>query len=81
MALHLFHYSIVKNIDKDVTYDVIVNNWVAIYGCTLATKALGSDKALRLLRPQARLQQVRVADLPDTPVEGHSSLLVLGHSN
>ena len=39
----------------------------AIYGCTLATIALGSDKALRLLRPQARLQQVRVADLPGTP--------------
>ncbi len=53
----------------------------AIYGCTLATKALGLDKALRLLRPQARLQQVRVADLPGTPAEGHSSLLVLGHSN
>ena len=52
----------------------------AIYGCTLATKALGSDKALRLLRPQAGLQQVRVADLPGTPAEGHSSLLVLDHS-
>ena len=52
----------------------------AIYGRTLATKALGSDKALRLLRPQARLQQVRVADLPGTPAEGHSSLLVLDHS-
>ncbi len=60
---------------------MIVNNWVAIYGCTLATKVLGSDKALRLLRPQVRLQQVRVADLPGTPVEGHSSLLVLGHNN
>ncbi len=47
----------------------------AIYGCTL-----GSDKALRLLRPQAGLQQVRVADLPGTPAEGHSSLLVLDHS-
>ena len=44
------------------------------------TKALGSDKALRLLRPQAGLQQVRVADLPGTPAEGHSSLLVLDHS-
>ncbi len=52
----------------------------AIYCCTLATKALGSDKALRLLRPQAGLQQVRVADLPGTPAEGHSSLLVLDHS-
>ena len=52
----------------------------AIYGRTLATKALGSDKALRLLRPQAGLQQVRVADLPGTPAEGHSSLLVLDHS-
>ena len=49
---------------------------------TLATKALalGSDKALRLLRPQAGLQQVRVDDLPGTPAEGHSSLLVLDHS-
>ena len=44
------------------------------------TKALGSDKALRLLRPQAGLQQVRVADLPGTPAEGHSSLLVLDHN-
>ncbi len=53
----------------------------ANYGCTLATKVLGSDKALRLLRPQAGLQQVRVANLPGTPAEGHSSLLVLDHSN
>ncbi len=53
----------------------------ARYGCTLATKAPGSDKTLRLLRPQAGLQQVRVADLPGTPAEGHSSLLVLDHSN
>ncbi len=44
------------------------------------TKALGSDKALRLLSPQAGLQQVRVADLPGTPAESHSSLLVLDHS-
>ena len=52
----------------------------AIYDRTLATKVLGSDKALRLLRPQAGPQQVRVADLPGTPAEGHSSLLVLDHS-
>ena len=44
------------------------------------TKALGSDKALRLLSPHAGLQQVRVADLPGTPAEGHSNLLVLDHS-
>ncbi len=48
-----------------------------LYSCTLGA---GSDKALRLLRPQAGLQQVRVADLPGTPAEGHSSLLVLDHS-
>ncbi len=57
----------------------------AIYGCTLqcnkGARLRQGTETLEAGDRHAYSMQVRVADLPGTPAEGHSSLLVLGHSN